>query len=607
MGTGVIYLDIDDEITSAAARIRDVPGGRVAVVLPQGSRVATSRINFRLLARDAGIHGKRLSIVAGDAATRSLAASAGLATFSSVMEYEGSLEPGATDTPDAEAGETARVPTAPRRRRGAKATDVSPQQATLDEMEAAELAAAAAALERERGWVTSAADLTAPAAADPAVARETPRARPAGPAATPPFPGAPIREPARSGGNRAASAVRETPTRARGGARLAIALVTALVVLVAGVGTYLFLPAATIVVTPRADAVTPVALTIAADPAASEPDPERAVVPAEIVTVDVSVSETFQATGKRVEATKATAIVRFRNKDFTRSNTIPAGSVVSTNNGIRFTTDATIVVPRANIVGLQVFPKTATVAVTAVKAGPEGNVEPNTIVVIPKGEEPISLDVNNPDEGSGGTRTEFPKIAQEDIDAALAALQPALETAFRTRLGDPTIASPGATVFAATAVLGLATPSVDTATLLDQEVPTFELGLSATGTATAVDEGPVAEVAGARLAGTIDDGHRLVEGSVKVDVDPAIVSGGRVTFPVTATASQVPILDAAALKASILGLSLADARAALEPYGRVELSAWPDWVGSIPTIDGRVDLRVSGEVLIDTADPSAPP
>jgi hypothetical protein len=53
---GILYLDIDDEITSAAARVRAVEGGRVAVVLPYGSRVATSRINFRLLARDALTH-----------------------------------------------------------------------------------------------------------------------------------------------------------------------------------------------------------------------------------------------------------------------------------------------------------------------------------------------------------------------------------------------------------------------------------------------------------------------------------------------------------------------------------------------------------------------
>ncbi|MEX1172680.1 MAG: hypothetical protein WEG56_08710, partial [Chloroflexota bacterium] len=91
MAAGVIYLDIDDEITSAASRIRAAEGGRVAVVLPYGSRVATSRINFRLLSRDAMTHAKRLSIVAGDAATRALAASAGLPVFASVAEYEASL------------------------------------------------------------------------------------------------------------------------------------------------------------------------------------------------------------------------------------------------------------------------------------------------------------------------------------------------------------------------------------------------------------------------------------------------------------------------------------------------------------------------------------
>jgi hypothetical protein len=56
----VIYLDVDDEITSAASRIRSAEGGRVAVVLPHGSRVATSRINFRLLARDALVSGDLL-------------------------------------------------------------------------------------------------------------------------------------------------------------------------------------------------------------------------------------------------------------------------------------------------------------------------------------------------------------------------------------------------------------------------------------------------------------------------------------------------------------------------------------------------------------------
>src|SRR5690349_3582281 len=94
MAAGIVYLDVDDEITSAAARIRSSTSTKVALVVPYGSRIATSRMNFRLLSREAVLSNRRLSIVSGDAASRSLAASAGLPVFASVAEYESSLSGG---------------------------------------------------------------------------------------------------------------------------------------------------------------------------------------------------------------------------------------------------------------------------------------------------------------------------------------------------------------------------------------------------------------------------------------------------------------------------------------------------------------------------------
>src|SRR4051794_1707208 len=89
MAAGIVYLDVDDEITSAAARIRSSSNPRVALVVPYGSRIATSRMNFRLLSREALVSNRRLSIISGDAASRALAASAGLPVFASVSELEG--------------------------------------------------------------------------------------------------------------------------------------------------------------------------------------------------------------------------------------------------------------------------------------------------------------------------------------------------------------------------------------------------------------------------------------------------------------------------------------------------------------------------------------
>ena len=82
---------------------------------------------------------------------------------------------------------------------------------------------------------------------------------------------------------------------------------------------------------------------------------------------------------------------------------------------------------------------------------------------------------------------------------------------------------------------------------------TFDLGVSATGTVTAVDDAPVASIAEARLRDSVATGSQLVEDSITVDVGEAVVTGGVVSFPVTASATQVAVLDPAELEAQVLG------------------------------------------------------
>src|SRR5580765_8630122 len=98
MAAGTVYPDVDDEITSAASRIRSSESTKVALVVPYGSRIATSRMNFRLLSREALVNNRRLSIVSGDAAARSLAASAGLPVYGTVPEYEAAIARPAGDS-----------------------------------------------------------------------------------------------------------------------------------------------------------------------------------------------------------------------------------------------------------------------------------------------------------------------------------------------------------------------------------------------------------------------------------------------------------------------------------------------------------------------------
>jgi hypothetical protein len=117
--TPLIYLDIDDEITSAATRIRSAEADRIALVLPYGSRLATSRINFRLLAREAAERGKQIEIICADSSARALALAAGLVVYPSVAAFEGGAATGAGSAPPAEP----KASGSKRRRRAASAKD----------------------------------------------------------------------------------------------------------------------------------------------------------------------------------------------------------------------------------------------------------------------------------------------------------------------------------------------------------------------------------------------------------------------------------------------------------------------------------------------------
>ena len=93
----VWYLDNDAEITEAVARLRDATDERVVFVVPPGSRIATGRINFKLLSREAAARGLSLAIASPDAQVRAMATSAGVLGLATVAEAEAALRRG--DTP----------------------------------------------------------------------------------------------------------------------------------------------------------------------------------------------------------------------------------------------------------------------------------------------------------------------------------------------------------------------------------------------------------------------------------------------------------------------------------------------------------------------------
>jgi hypothetical protein len=536
----LVYLDVDDEITSAAARIRASDAESITLVLPYGSRLLTSRINFRLLAREATERGKRLAIICADASARALAAAAGLPVHASVAAYEATRTGAGGEAPSTNGNEPADAGLA---LAGGGAAAAATRQLSLPEVADDDAATRVIAVPR----------------------RSTPRV--------------PIVGPARP------------PVRPRTAVAAGVGIVAALLIL--GLLAFQLLPAATIVLHPRSQDVGPISLTVLARPDVTAPDATGLVIPARRFTFPLTASDTFPATGTKPVDTKATGTVTFSNFDTGRSNHIEKGSIVSTRSGIDFATQEDVNLPNATIeFPFTIVPSTASVAVEAVDPGPEGNVNNNTITVVPKGENRRLTQVTNKEATTGGAHDERTVVSEDDVAKAQQALQDALETQLDGQVAGGSGIPSGVRLFPETATVGTITPSADTTAIVGAEMPEFELGATADGSVVGVDPSPIKGLAESRLRTEVDAGWTIAEGSATVDPGEPTIDGETISFPVSARATEVRDVDRDALLAEIRGLGAPQARSRLEELGDAEISLWPDWVTTIPTNGDRIDFSI---------------
>ena len=79
MKDNALYLEVDEDITSAIDKLSKAPAGPVQIVVPKRSTMLQSIINLKLLKKAADQSGKELVLVTGDRIASELAARVGLA------------------------------------------------------------------------------------------------------------------------------------------------------------------------------------------------------------------------------------------------------------------------------------------------------------------------------------------------------------------------------------------------------------------------------------------------------------------------------------------------------------------------------------------------
>jgi Baseplate J-like protein len=371
-------------------------------------------------------------------------------------------------------------------------------------------------------------------------------------------------------------------------------LAAALVILLA-LGAAL-LPGATVSITPATTPVGPVSIPVTIDVLGHAAGELESTKPG-------------TATGERLEEVAASGVVTFYNFN-TVAVEVPRGTHVSVGGATSFITLERIVVPRGKLTGDPIDPGERSVAVAAVVPGVEGNVAAGAIDTVDDESVRLFLRgfaevqdrlVNNPDPTAGGLETSHPVIEQEDVDAVVAAI----EADIRAQL-DAALARDSDRLYAAASADEV--PSIDIPDDLvgteDQE--TFELSGKLTfdrAYGSRAEAEAAARSAFLALGDEVPPGTAIVADSIEVDFGPASLVGARLDVTTSVTAAAAVEIDHARVRDRIAGLTIAEAKAELEPLGEVDIDLWPPWVDRVPVLELRIEVREEVHTPTDGASP----
>jgi len=376
MKKDVIYVDVDDEITSITDKIISAKASLVALVLPKRCPVLQSSVNMKILQRTTGDAGKNVVLITSETSLLPLAGAAGLYVARTLQSK----------------------PVIP------KAPVAEETIATIDEAEDAPVIDA----------TKSIGELAGVAAVSSVVSEDE----------------KPIElgdDPADKDSTGKPKKVKKdkknkkllVPNFDKFRTRLFLAIGGVILLVVAWYLMFVVMPRASVTVVTENKSV-PVSLTVTADPAASTVDVNGKTIPAETKTTEQTATQKFSATGEKDNGTKASGKVVFYNcnKDDKLGDidrVVPSGTGVS-SSGYTFITQSDINVQPSKTVGnvCQFDKPSAEVSVIAQNAGDKYNLGPRSYSVSGYS----AMTAKDSKGMSGGTSKIVKVVSQGDCDTA---------------------------------------------------------------------------------------------------------------------------------------------------------------------------------------------
>jgi len=563
----VIYVDVDDEITSIIDKVENSKHKVVALVLPKRAASLQSTVNMKLLKRSADTAEKSVVLITSEQALMPLAGAAGLhvaknlqsapevpAAPSSAAPLVAADELPATEVPD---GDEEDMPqkfdyNRPVGALAARHEAENPETIDLDDDDEPGPAKAAAA----------------------GAASKTPKNK--------------IRVP---------DFDRFRLLLGLGGLAL-IALIVFIIL------ALFVLPKAKITITTTSEPVS-ASFNLNASSGAAV-DPAAGTIPAKLESMDQTGSQQVTATGQQNNGQKATGSIKLVNcsQDGSAAD-VPAGTGISAN-GVTYITQESANMPNSAYFGSckSGIPNTsATVDITAQSAGSKynGSISSGSVSGFPN--------VTANGSASGGTDNIVTVLSQSDVEGAQQKLTTSTNTNQFTQAFESKLSGQGEYVLTSTMKAG--DPVITASPSVGQPASTANVTIKITYTVLTVQTSDLSQIIQAKTASQVDPtkqkltGNFLNDASVTVQSQP---SPNSAVLAVDENTAAVPIINIATVKKTAEGKKTGDIQTAINAWPgvkSVDVSLSPFWVSKVPTKDSKVTV-VLKEDKSGSATSSAP-
>jgi hypothetical protein len=555
MTDNALYLEVDEDITSAIDKLAKVQGTSVQIVVPKRSTMLQSMINLKLLKKAAENNGKQLVLVTNDRIATDLAARVGLAVAPSIgakpVIKETSMPEQLKDSEEVINADDPEPPATPMEP-VAKPISAKPKRLSLKRKELSDASAAAAV----------AADAADDGEDAPAVK-----------------PGKPIKVP-------------NWNTLQKRAMWIGLAAI-----IIGGYFVMMYLYAGAKVVVFANAQKTPIAVDFTVDPSQSQSNYANTTLAGKTISVTKTLSGQFTATGQQDVGTKASGTITVYNCLDGNTHTLVAGTRFEDSNGNIFKSTSDISVPggQGSFAGCST-PGTATVSVQADQNGSQYNEGPGsyTIPGLPSSEQTGQDAITAKGATmSGGTSNIVTVVQQSDVDTAQAAV---LAADKNNITGDLSGQIPKGYVGINSSQSSSAS-NVTPAPAVDAQATSATLTMQVTYKELIIQQSDYKQLLDTQEASQVgndsqiyDDGYSQI-----LLTQSGTDNNGAQSFHLTTQAYSGPKIDTASIAKQIAGKRYGDAvdfAKGLAGVTDAQISIWPAWSSNLPTQADKIHVSI---------------